>query len=171
MAIIATDLLLRISGGASETNPQIAFGGVMSTSTAIAPAVAEENLFSNVDGAEALAGSTKYRGLYVLNNHGSLTLSTSRVFVPTQPAGTQTLVAIALAGEGKDATMEVIANETTAPSGESFTAPATYAAGLATGDMAFGERFGIWFRRIVAAASTAFDNDDWSFSLQGDTPA
>jgi len=171
MAIIATDLLLRLSGGAGNSDPDLALGGVMSTSTAISPTVAEENMFSNVDGAEASAGSTKYRGNYILNNHGSLTLSNSVVWIPTNTPSSDTVIAIALAGEGKDVTMEVIANEDTAPSGETFTSPATKGAGLSTGDMAFSEFFGIWYRRIVSAASSAFDNDDWAFELEGDTPA
>lgn len=171
MPILNTDLLLRLSGGAGNTDPDLALGGVMSTSTSISPTVAEENLFNNVGGAEASAGSTKYRGLYLLNNHGSLTLSNSVVWIPTQTPSASTIIAIALAGEGVNATMETVANEDTAPAGESFTSPATKGAGLSTGALTFGQRFGVWIRRIVSASAGAQDNDDWALEWEGDTPA
>ena len=171
MAIISTDLILRLSGGAANTDPDLALGGIMSTTTAISPTVAEENLFNNIGGTEASVGSTKYRGLYVLNNHGSITLASSAVWIPTQTPSTSTIIAIALAGEGLNATMETVVDENTAPIGESFTSPATFAAGLSTGNVPFGQRYGIWFRRIVTAGATGLDNDDWAFSWQGDTTA
>jgi hypothetical protein len=171
MAIVATDLLLRLSGGAAESDPDNALGGVMSTTTVINPAVAEENLFNNVDGAEASAGSTKYRALYLLNNHGSITLSNSVVWLPTNTPSTDTVIAMALAGEGLNATMETVANEDTAPVGESFTSPATKGAGLSTGNVPFGQRYGTWYRRTVTAAASAFDNDDWAVEWEGDTTA
>lgn len=171
MPIVSTDLLLRLSGGASNSDPDLALGGVMSTTTAISPTVAEENLFNNVDAAEASAGSTKYRGLYLLNNHGSISLTSSAVFIPTQTPSSDTIIAIALAGEGVNATMETVADEDTAPSGETFTSPATFGAGLSTGTLTFGQRYGVWVRRIVSAAASAADNDDWALSWQGSTTA
>lgn len=171
MAIVATDLLLRLSGGASESDPDNALGGVMSTTTAISPTVAEENLFNNVDGAEADAGSTKYRGLYLLNNHGSITLENSVVWLPTNTPSSDSVIAIALAGEGLNATMESVADEDTAPVGESFTSPATKGAGLNTGNVPNGQRYGVWFRRVISAAASAYDNDDWAVEWEGDTVA
>lgn len=171
MAIVSTDLLARLSGGASNTDPDLSLGGVMSTSTVLAPAVAEENLFNNVDGAEASAGSTKYRALYLLNNHGSLTLENTFIWFSTQTPSTDTVIAMALAGEGLNVTMETVADEDTAPVGETFTSPATKAAGLSMGNVPFSQRFGFWLRRIVTAAASAFDNDDWAFQIEGDTAA
>lgn len=171
MAILSTDLLARLSGGASNTDPDLSLGGVMSTTTVLSPTVAEENLFNNVGAAEASAGSTKYRALYLLNNHGSLTLENTVIWIPTQTPSTDTIIAIALAGEGLNATMETVANEDTAPVGESFTSPATKGAGLSMGNVPFSQRFGFWIRRIVSASASAFNNDDWQFTLEGDTQA
>lgn len=171
MPITATDLLLRLSGGAANTDPDLALGGIMSTTTAISPTVAEENLFNNFTSSETTLGSTKYRGLYLLNNHGSISLTASAVYVPTQTPSTTTAVAIALAGEGVNATMETIANETTAPVGETFSAPATFGAGLSTGTLTFGQRYGLWVRVIVDALSPAYNNDDYQIAWQGTTVA
>ena len=171
MAIASTDLLLRLSGGAGNTDPDLSLGGVMSTTTSISTTVGEQNLFNDVAGAEASAGSTKYRGLYLLNNHGSLTLSSSVVWIETQTPSASSIIAIALAGEGVNATIETVANEDTAPSGESFSSPATKGAGLSTGSLTFGQRYGIWIRRIISASASAQDNDDWQLKWEGDTPA
>ena len=171
MPIVDTDLLLRLSGGSGNTDPDLALGGVMSTSTAISPTVGEENLFNNFTAAETTAGSTKYRGLYLLNNHGSISLTASAVYIPTNTPSTTTAAAIAIAGEGVNATTETITNETTAPVGETFSAPATFGAGLSTGTLTAGQRYGLWVRITVDAASPAYDNDDWQIAWQGTTTA
>jgi hypothetical protein len=171
MPIIATDLLLRLSGGAANADPDLALGGIMSTTTAISPTVAEENLFNNFTAAETTAGSTKYRGLYLLNNHGTISLTASAVYIPTQTPSTTTAVAIALAGEGLNVTMETVVNELTAPVGETFSAPATFGAGLSTGSVPAGNRYGLWVRVVVDALSPAYDNDDYQIAWQGTTTA
>ncbi len=170
MAILTTDVDTRLSGGAGNSDPDLSLGGVKS-STELSPTVSEENLFSNVDGAEAAAGSTKYRGLYYHNGHASLTLESTVIWFTTQTPSTDTIIAMALAGEGLNATMETITDEDTAPIGESFTSPATKAAGLSMGNVPFSQHFGFWVRRIVTAAASAFDNDDWAYRIEGDTAA
>ena len=170
MAILTTDVDTRGSGGTGETDPDNWLGGIKSN-TELSPTVAEENLFNNVDGAEASAGSTKYRGLYYHNGHASLTLTSTVIWFTTQTPSTDTSVEMALAGEGLNATMETVADEDTAPVGESFTAPATKGAGLSMGNVPFSQHFGFWVKRIVGVASAAFDNDDWAYRIEGDTVA
>lgn len=170
MAILTTDVDTHGSGGAAESDPDLWLGGIRST-TELSPAVSEENLFNNVDGAEASAGSTKYRGLYARNGHGSLTLEATVIWFTTQTPSTDTSVEMALAGEGLNATMETIANEDTAPVGEVFTSPATKGAGLSMGNIPTVQHFGFWVKRIVTAAASAFDNDDWAYRIEGDTAA
>lgn len=171
MAILTTDVDTFLSGGASNSDPNASLGGVRSTTTELNPVVSEENLFANVDGAEASAGSTKYRGLYYENGHASLTLEATTIWFSTQTPSTDTIVAMALAGEGLDATMETVADEDTAPIGETFTSPATKGAGLVMGNVPTLQHFGFWIRRIVTAAASAFDNDDWAYTIEGDTAA
>jgi len=170
MAILTTDVDTRLSGGVGNSDPDLSLGGVKST-TELSPTVAEENLFSNVDGAEASAGSTKYRGLYFHNGHASLTLTATVIWFTTQTPSGDTDVAMALAGEGLNATIETVADEDTAPVGETFTAPATKGAGLSMGNVSFSQHFGFWIRRIINAAASAFDNDDWAYRIEGDTAA
>lgn len=172
MAIIATDLILRLSGGASNSDPDLALGGIMSTTTAINPVVAEENLFNNVDGAEALAGSTKYRGLYLLNNHGTITLNNSVAWLPSNTPSTDTAIRIALDLAGVNVTMDTVADEDTAPApAVTWAAAATKGAGITTGAVPATQFYGIWFERVVTAAASAFNDDDWAVEWEGDTAA
>ena len=170
MAILTTDVDVYGSGGTGETDSDLWFGGVRSN-TELAPAVAEENLYANVDGTEAAAGSQKYRGLYFRNGHASITLEATTIWISTQTASSETDVKIALAGEGLNNTIEIIANEDAAPSGETFTAPATKGGGLVMGDVPTLQHFGFWTERNVDAAASAFDNDDWALTIEGDTIA
>ncbi len=170
MAILTTDVDTHGSSGACESCSDNWLGGVRST-TELSPCVAEENLFANVCGAESAAGSTKYRGLYFRNGHGSLTLQGTTLWISTQTPSCDTAIAIALAGEGLNATTEVVANENTAPCGETFTAPATKCAGLVMGCVPTVQHFGFWVRRIVCCGAAAADNDDWAYTIEGDTAA
>ncbi len=170
MAIVAGDIIFRLSGGAANSDPNASLGGIMSTTTAIADA-SVENLFDNVSGAESTSGDTEYRGFYVLNNHGSLTWQTVVLWISTETPSADSLINLALAGEGLNATMETIADESTAPIGESFTHPTTEGAGLAIGNMPFGNRFGIWVERVISAVAGAADADAAIMTFKGDTAA
>ena len=65
MAIAASDILIRLSGGSGNSDPNAALGGVMSTSTAVTDNTTH-NLFDVVSGTESAAGDIEYRGVYVL---------------------------------------------------------------------------------------------------------
>jgi hypothetical protein len=71
MPITTADLLIRLSGGSSNSSVNASLGGVMSTTTAVTDNTTH-NLFDQVDGTESAAGDVEYRGVYLLNNHGSL---------------------------------------------------------------------------------------------------
>ncbi len=172
MAIVAADLEYRLSGGAANTSPAAALGGAMSTAGGgIITTATLNNLFDDVSGDEALAGDTEYRGIYIKNNHGSLTLSAVKAWLSTQDPHTGAVFSIALAGEGVSATIETIANESTAPSGETFSAPTTKGAGLSIPNLAAAAYHGIWIRRVIGAATAATASTGPTLRVEGDTPA
>ena len=172
MAILTTDVDTFLSGGASNSDPNASLGGIRSTTTELNPVVSEENLFANVDGDEASAGSVKFRGLYYENGHASLTLEATTIWISTTTPSTDTVIAMALADEGLNATMEgPLANEDTVPATVSFTSPATKAGGLVMGNVPTLQHFGFWIRRTVTAAASAFNDDDWAYTIEGDTAA
>lgn len=170
MPIAASDILCRLSGGASNTDPNLSLGGVMSTSTVITDNTLH-NLYDVVSGAESTAGDTEYRGFYVLNNHGSLTMQSSKIWIDSESSHSGVNVKIALAGEGLNVTMETVANENTAPAGETFAEAATEGAALTLGNIPNGQRFGVWLERIINAATAAFNNYTVVIKIKCDTAA
>lgn len=177
MAIVAADIVYRLSvvsgavGNSVAGTANTSLGGKVST-TAITTATLN-NLFDDVTGAEAAAGMTDYRCLFVLNNTaGGLTLqnATIQVLSETGPGSAITIAtdnlgmtALATAAGTNQAT--TIANETTAPVGVS-----AFGAGpLTIGNLAPGFVQGIWLRRIVTAGMAAVTPDSVVLRVTGDT--
>lgn len=172
MPIIASDIEFRLSGGVSNTNPAAALGGAMSTVAGgkITSAVLN-NLFDDVSGDEAASGDTEYRGIYVKNNHGSLTLSAIKLWIQTASPSADTSFQLAIADEAKNTTIETIADESTPPTGPTFSAPANKAAGISLPDLDAGDYIGIWIKRVVTASASAVASDGPTIRVEGDTPA
>ena len=161
MAIVSTDIQYRLSGGASNSDPALSLGGVKSSTAA-------SNYFDDVSSAEASAGDTEYRCVYVHNNHGTLSLIGAKVFIQTNTPSSDTDVAIGLGSSAINGTEQTVANESTAPTGVSFSAPTTFAGGLAIGDLAAGAHKAVWVRRTVNAGGAAYA-DSFTLRVQGDT--
>ena len=161
MAIISTDIQYRLSGGASNAVTASSLGGVKSS-------VAASNYFDDVSSAEAGTGDTEYRCIYVHNNHGALSLIGAKVFIQTNTPSSDTDVAIGLGSSAINGTEQTVADESTAPSGVSFSAPTTFAGGLAIGDLAAGAHKAVWVRRTVNAGAAAYA-DSFTLRVQGDT--
>jgi hypothetical protein len=172
MPIVASDIVFRLSGGAANTAPASSLGGARSTAGGgVIVTDTLNNVWDDVSGAESSAGDTEYRGIYVLNNHGSLTLTAAKIWISSNTTSADDTIEIALAGEGAGGTMETIANESTAPIGESFSAPSSFAAGLSLGNLTAGQHYGIWIKRIVTAAASAANANPYTLSVQGETAA
>ena len=161
MPIVSTDIDYKHSGGATNSDPALSLGGVISAND-----VTVNTLFDDVSSAEAAVGDTEYRCIYVQNSHATLTLLTAKVFIQANTTGDR--IAIALGGEGKNGTAEAVANENTAPVGEVFSQPVDYAGGLSLGDLAPGDTFPVWVRRTIPAAAGAA-TDSYTLRVQGET--
>ena len=74
MPIASADIKLRISGGVSETDPNNALGGAMSTvGGGIIVTDVINNDMDDITSVEASAGITIYHGYFWENTHGTLT--------------------------------------------------------------------------------------------------
>lgn len=168
MPIASSDLQMRLSGGAANSDPNASLGGVMS-STAVTSG-ASNNLWDDVSGSESSAGDIEYRGFYWRNGHGTLTLQSAVTWIDALTTSADTEFDIALAAEAVGATMASIADESTAPSSVTFSRPTSKATGLSIGNMAPGDggRKGVWIRRTVNAGAAAA-SDSGSVRLEGDT--
>ncbi len=165
MPIVAADIIFFYSGGAANTNANLSLGGVKSTTQWANNGA----LFDNIDSAENAASEAEYRCVYVQNNHATLTLQASKVYFTETAGGAN--IAIALAGEAISTAAETVANENTAPVGETFvTTPVSAATALVIGDLAPGAYKGIWLRR-TAANTAAMNADGFVLNILGDTSA
>lgn len=179
MAITATDIKFNLTkntgpgNSSAQASVNDSIGGFMS-STAVTDNTLN-NLFDDISGDENAASTIDYRAFCVWNNHGTLTWQGVKAWLSSEVAGGASC-AIALDGTGVVAynsastQVERITNETTAPSGESFSAPTVKASGLTIGNMATNTIQGIWVRR-TAANSAALDNDGVTIRCEGDTAA
>jgi hypothetical protein len=178
MAITATDILFKFSvaAAAGDTTSGTAAGslGDQVSTTAITDA-SLHNLFDVVTGDENAASDVEYRGIFVHNNHGSLTWENVVVWLSAEVSGgcaaaiSVDTTGVTAKGSGS-AQMKTIANESTAPSSQSFSSPTTKGTGLSIGNIPAGSVAGIWVRR-TAANSAALNNDGVTIRCEGDTAA
>ena len=153
MAIVAADIDYHLSGGAANSDVNASLGGARSSVELVDNT--DNNLFDDVSGDEHTAGRTEYRCIYVKNSHGSLTLSGAKVWRSSHSPGSDTTVAIGVGTAAVNGTEQTVANETTAPSGVTFSTAATdRSSGLALGDLPAGQHKAVWIRRVVTAGST-----------------
>lgn len=168
MPLANSDIVIRLSGGAGNSDPNSSLGGIISSTVLTDNSL--HNLFDRVAGSESTAGDTEYRGVYILNNHGSLTLIAPKIWVSSETSHTGEDIEIALAGEGVNATMETVANESTAPVGETFSDASSEGAALPfPADLAAGQRMGVWIKRVTDPATLAKNNYTIVLSVKGDT--
>jgi hypothetical protein len=168
MPIESTDIQSRLSGGAANTNPAASIGGAISNTSLVDATL--NNLFTEVNEDQTEAGVILYRCFYVRNAHGTLTWKNVKVWIQTQSTSEDTVVAIGLGASAVNGTETAVANQTTAPGGVSFTAPADKASGLVIGDLAPGAHKAVWVRLTVTAGAAAA-NDSCVIRSSGGTAA
>lgn len=123
------------SRGASECQGMPVYGGL-----GMAP----------VTEAQRASGVTTYRAV-MLYAHGAYGCPSVRVWVGSQPS--QGTVSLATETPSSGA-IQTIADETAAPTGLSWSAPATEAAALAVGTIHSGGMAGLWLRRALPAGAS-----------------
>ena len=181
MPIVPADIKKKLSiktGSAgnsqAQADPDQSLGKYIST-TEINEGTPLNNLFDDVTGDENAALDVEYRCFFYHNSHATLTLQSPVFWIASEVAGGAD-VAIAVDGIAASpigqasAQADEVVDESTAPTGESFTAPTTKAGGLALGDLAAGNCRAVWVRR-TATDSAALNNDGATFRLEGDTAA
>lgn len=155
-----------LSGGAENTSAAASLGGVRSATT-----VTQDALFDDVSGAEATAGHTDYRCIYVRNEDAD-TLSDCFVWISSNTASEDTAITIGLDLAGKNGTADTIATETTAPDPEvTFSAAASKGAGLDVGDLGQNDYYAIWIKRVVGSSAAAVTGDTFTLKIEGDSAA
>lgn len=175
MAVGTSDVLLKYSvktGSAGNSTAGTAAGSLgkyVSTTQPTDNSV--NNWFDDVSAAENAAGTADYRCLFVHNNHATDSWTSVKVWISSEVSGGAS-IAISLDTTGvtakgsASAQAKEIANETTAPTSQTFTSPTTEGTGLSIGTIAAGSVQAIWIRR-TPAASTAKANDGVTLAFKG----
>lgn len=166
MSIITGDFVTRLSGGAANSVGNAALGGAKS-STAMSGTT--DALFDAVSAAEAAAGSVEYRCVYLHNANGVDTMTNAVVYVSANTPLAGTTLDIGVGTAAVNGTEQTIANETTAPTSVTFSAPSTAGTGLALGTLPPGQHKAIWLRRTVTAGSASSASDTWTLGYQCET--
>lgn len=166
MSIITADFLLRLSGGAANSNANAALGGAKSS---VAVATTVDGLFDAVSAAEAAAGRVEYRCIYLHNANASDLMTAARVWINANTPLAGTDLAIGVGSAAVNATEQTVANETTAPTSVTFSSPSTAGTGLALGDIPAGQHKAIWLRRTVTAGAGASANDTFTLGFDAET--
>jgi hypothetical protein len=168
MAITSSDIHWYLSGGSGNTDPNASLGGARST-TAWAGGVIRD-LFDDVSGDENAASDVEYRCVFVRNEHATLTATAGKTWILSEVSGGTTL-SIALTTSAKNTAAEgPVANENTAPTGPTFSAPTTKSAGITIPDLAPNDYIAVWIRR-TAANTVAVNADGGTLRYEFDTTA
>lgn len=173
MSIVASDIKKRFSVSAAAGNTTAgtaatSLGDQISTTDITDATIG--NLFDDVSGAEALAGDTEYRCVFILNNHATLTLQGATIEVLSETSGGSTITIaldnIAVSAKGSSsAQAATIADESSAPSGVG-----SFGAGpLTIGDLAPAEVKAIWLKRVTSAGAAVTNPDATVLRVTGDT--
>lgn len=176
MSILTTDILKLYSVAAAAGNTTAgttagALGDQVSTTVITDDTFG--NLFPDITGDEALAGMVKFRCIFVLNNHATLTYQNVDVSVQSQISlGSTIAIAVdnlaASAKGSASAQAAVIGNENAAPSGVG-----AFGLGPAVlGNLAPGQVRAVWVRQTTpaGAVSPGLDGvDNFVLLIDGDT--
>jgi len=129
------------------------------------------NIWDVVSSTESNTGDTEYRCIYVKNTNATLTLESAKVWIATNTPSTDTSVEIGLGTSAVNGTEQTVANESTAPSGVTFSTAAGEGNALTIGNIPNGQHKAIWIKRIVGATAGAYNDDNYVLSYAGDTAA
>lgn len=167
MAISSSDIKFYYSGGSANTSASLSLGGSISNTEITSSTL--NNLFDDVSGDESAAGDVEYRCLFVKNTHSTLTWQTVKTWIESNTAGLDSVDIGLDAASGTPAA--TIADESTAPSGVTFSAPTSKSGGLSIGNVSPGGCKAIWIRRTVPAGCGAYNNNAFIIKVEGDTAA
>lgn len=165
MPIVSGDIAYRLSGGASNSDQNASLGGVKSSNAV------SSSLFDIVGSAEAAAGDTEYRCIYVHNAHATLSMLNSVIWIQSNTPSSDTSLDIGAGTSAVNGTEQTVANESTAPTGVTFSAAANEGAAVTLGDIPAGEHKAVWLRRTVGAAAAVYTGDGATLRVKCDTLA
>lgn len=153
MPIVNSEIVYRLSGGATQTDPNLSLGGAKSSNIATA------SLLDNVTSAQAAAGSIEYRCFYVHNANATANdMLAAVVWLQATALGASTAFALAVGTSAVNAQEQgPVASEITAPTGVTWVTNATTeGTAIPLGNIPPGQHRAVWVRRTVTGGAAVF---------------
>ena len=164
MAIVATDLVFYLSGGAANSDPAASIGGAASSTLTLTGAA--HDLFDAIAEDETDAGDVEYRCAY-LTNTSAETATNARLWIEANTPSPGSSVEIGLGAAAINGTETAAADEGTAPAGVSFSAaPVDKDTALVIGDLPAGASKSIWIKRVVTPGMAATASDTMQLGVR-----
>ena len=98
-------------------------------------------------------------------------MQNTKLWISSNTPSAYSTVEIALGSSAVNATEQTVADENTAPTGVTFSAPSTEGASLVIGDIPAGQHKAFWIKRIITAGATAYNSDSATLTVKCDTAA
>jgi len=180
MAITGTDLLYHYTGAATheaaQTDPDASLGDYRASSE-ITTGV-DNNVFDDVTGDEAAVGDTNYRGIGFHNNHGTLALTSCKIWIEVDTGNGEDDISFEVEAPSVDevtGAVEDIGDEDTEPAANTWSDATTKGTGKdcpnASNQVVADGWFCIWLRRVISAAASAANAEAVTIRVEGDTAA
>ena len=160
---MAATLELRLTGGASNSDPDLSLGGVQSS--AVVSSTAMNNLFDNVSPDEASAGDTEYRAVAVRNT-GDAAATLVEIYMSTETSSPSSQIDLGSEGvdPGSPISLADESDSTNQLSGITFTHN-TSASKLSLSDIPAGSECRIWLERTISASAGNTSNDEGTITV------
>jgi hypothetical protein len=154
---MAASLQLRLTGGASNADPNASLGGTRSSEQVSGTPM--NNLFDNVASDEASAGDVEYRAIDIYNA-GDASATVVKAYMDPNSTSASTTIEL-----GLDSTTQTIGGEGSAPSGVTF-GDYTSASKLTISDIAASGAQRLWLKRTVTAGAANLSNDSCTLKIE-----
>jgi len=130
------------------------------------------NVFDNISSAEAAAGDTEYRCIYVKNTNASITLLQAVIWIANNTGSADTNIEIGVDPAGANTSAQIVGAEDVAPTAVSFSAAASLNDAVVLGNIPNnGGYIAVWLKRTVDSGAEATANDSATLTIQGETTA
>lgn len=159
MTIAVADIGMFLTGGTSNTDPNLSLGGNVSSTEVVSNNL--HAVFRRITDTEASSGVTLYRCLAIKNKSATDTMKNIVFYMVKDTDSPDDLALYSNAQAGKNTTETPIPNETTAPTGSSilFKATLNRSGGISLPDLAPTEYVCIWLRISVNPGAVQFPDN------------
>lgn len=166
MSIVPSDIGMYLTGGSSNTNPNLSLGGNVSSTEVVSNEL--HKLFRRITDSEASSGVTLYRCVAIKNKDPALEMRNVAFYMVVDSKSGDSLVTYSRAQAGKNTVETAVANEFTAPTGSNinFVAALQRSGGLNLGNLDQNEFFNVWIKYIVQPGSLPFANDEFKMRVE-----